>query len=100
MKSRKEFWAQSWQTGPKELALSVKRPYCKGFHLQPDVLKNINQQVFKILYNAMDDQAQKTVGTSEDHEKIIDWLGNTKVFFIDVTNQLDTYIELEKIILA
>jgi hypothetical protein len=96
MEGRKEFWANCWQ---QTTPLSIDKPYCKAFQLKPENLQHLNEQVFKIIYGSMDKEAQSLVGSAANHDQITDWLSNTKIFSIDVVNQLDKFMELEARIL-
>lgn len=99
MQDRKQFWTKSWNNSSDQSTYSINTSYCKAFHLTKEDLDNINDTVYNIVYNSMNEKEQETITSAKDHKGIIEFLSGTSIFSIDVANQLDKFVELEKAIL-
>lgn len=98
MKSREEFW-DDWPIESKAIDMVYESDFSKALRLNDAELKTVNQLVFDIVYHSLDAKLQKQLGSSAEHQAIIDHLDLQQSFNIEFTGNADRFVGLETLMI-
>lgn len=100
VKDRNQFWATTFARPSFKANQFLDKPYCKGLQLDSNDFDSINEVIYEIVFNSMDAASRQTAKSSKNREAILEQLNQTTSFSIAMLEQIDTFVELERRVLA